>query len=398
MHNRLALVVLLTTLIQSLVTMSSVVPSAISPALARALGVQTELIGYQIAAVYGAAMISSTVGGTVVQRFGACRTSQIALSLCAAGALLAAVPSVAALAAASLLIGFGYGLTNPSSSHLLGKLVTPGNRNLVFSIKQTGVPLGGILAGLTAPALAVFAGWPWSFATTFVTLAILVVVLQPLRQSWDADRDPSVAVIRFPVADLLLVWRSAVLRRLSLAAFFFAAVQLCLTTFVVALLVEDLGFGLVAAGVVLSVIQAAGFVGRVMWGWIADRLEGFRVLTAIAIVSACGALATTMMSVTTSKVTIYTVLIAFGFAAIGWNGVYLAEVARNSPHDRIGNATGASLVFTFAGVLIGPPAFALLHGWMGSYRATMGLIATLPAAGLLLVAMARRAASERTPP
>jgi MFS family permease len=391
-RSSVGIVLFFATLAQTLVTMSAVVPSAISPALAQSLGVRTGLIGYQIAIVYGAAMVTSFVGGLWVRRWGACRISQAALALCAAGALLATISSVLALAAASVLIGLGYGMTNPSSSHLLGKLVTSGNRNLIFSIKQTGVPLGGIAAGLIAPPVAVFFGEAWPFAVTAVALVILIVLLQPLRAAWDGDRDPSVSVMRSPFGDVRSLWRTPVLRWLATAAFCFAAMQLCLTSFAVALLVEDLGFGLILAGTVLSAVQAAGFVGRVAWGWLADRLgNGLLVLQGLACVTTAGAVATSALYAGTESGVVYAVLIGFGFTAVGWNGVFLAEIARSCPPLGIGSATGAALVFTFAGVLAGPPAFTLLHGVIGSFTTTFGVMAALPAAGFVLLLLARRA-------
>ena len=47
---------------------------------------------------------------------------------------------------------------------------------------------------------------------------------------------------------------------------------------------------------------------------------------------------------------------AFGGTAIGWNGVYLAEVAREAPAGKTVEATGGALFFTFFGVLITPAA------------------------------------------
>ncbi len=395
-QSSVGVVLLFATLAQTLVTMSAVVPSAISPALAHSLGVRTGLIGYQIAIVYGAAMATSSVGGLWVRRWGACRISQVALALCAGGALLATISSVFALAAGSVLIGLGYGLTNPSSSHLLGKLVSSGNRNLIFSIKQTGVPLGGIAAGLIAPPAAVFLGEPWPFALTAGALVILIVMLQPLRAAWDGDRDPAVSIMLSPFGDVRSVWRAPPLRWLSVAALCFAAMQLCLTSFAVALLVEDLGFGLIMAGAVLSAVQAAGFVGRIAWGWFADRLgNGLLVLMGVACVTTAGAFATSALSAGVDSRAVYAILIGFGFAEIGWNGVFLAEVARGSPPLPTGSATGAALVFTFAGVLAGPPAFTLLHGVIGSFTATFALMAALPAAGFFLLLMARQAAADR---
>ena len=65
----------------------------------------------------------------------------------------------------------------------------------------------------------------------------------------------------------------------------------------------------------------------------------------------------------------------YGAVAIGWNGVYLAEVARVAKPEFAGMATGGSLFFTFAGILIGLPAFSLLVEESGSYPLGFGIIA-----------------------
>ncbi|HEX5633337.1 MAG TPA: hypothetical protein VFX50_08920, partial [Gemmatimonadales bacterium] len=52
---------------------------------------------------------------------------------------------------------------------------------------------------------------------------------------------------------------------------------------------------------------------------------------------------------------------AFGFCAMGWNGVYIAVIARQAPPGHIGIATGGSLMVTYAGSVVIPPAFAALH-------------------------------------
>jgi len=77
---------------------------------------------------------------------------------------------------------------------------------------------------------------------------------------------------------------------------------------------------------------------------------------------------------------------AFGGTAIGWNGVYLAEIARKAPPGKAGLATGGALFFTYFGVLLGPPAFAfLVEGGLG-YPAAFLLVAAPPlACGLWLL-------------
>lgn len=389
--ERPALVVGAVTGVQTLVTLSALLPSAIAPTLAAELGVDTGVIGYQIAAVYGGAMATSMVSGSAVRRIGACRVSQVALALCAVGTALAMIPWLPALALASVLIGFGYGLTNPASSHLLERFAGNRNRNLIYSIKQTGVPLGGIAAGLMGPALTVGYGWPWAFAACSVLTLVALASLQGVRRRWDADRDRVSVLARSPLTDVRLVWSLPALRRLSIAAFFFSAVQLCLVSFLVALLVDDLGFGLVQAGAVLGAVQASGAAGRVFWGWVADRVDnGPAILLAMSMVTALAALATTLLGPTVRAAFVVGVVMVFGFTAIGWNGVYLAEVARISPRDRIGSATGGSLAFTFAGVLAGPSAFALASRMVGNFTDTFALLAVVAAGGGLAVRFARR--------
>jgi predicted MFS family arabinose efflux permease len=50
----------------------------------------------------------------------------------------------------------------------------------------------------------------------------------------------------------------------------------------------------------------------------------------------------------------------FGLTASGWNGVLLAEVARNVPTVHVAAATGAVLVIMTLGLMAAPPAFAML--------------------------------------
>ena len=384
-----------TTLIQAIVTMAALLPSAVAPDLASALAVQTAFIGFQISLVYGAAMITSVIGGTLVRRWGAVRVSQVSLACCGAGMGIAPLESIAILAVASILVGFGYGLINPGSSHLLEKCATSRNRNLLFSIKQTGVPLGGIAAGLIGPSLSVAFSWTWAFAAAGAASLALAVLLQTVRHDWDADRDPLTPLGASPLQDLRLALQMPVLRNLSLSALCLAALQLCLTSFLVALLVEDLAFGLVAAGVVLSAVQGAGFAGRIFWGWVADRLsDGLGVLAGLTVLMAVGAVATASLSPDSEAALINGILIVFGFTAIGWNGVYLAEVARAAPPGRIGSATGGSLVFTFGGVLAGPSAFALVCGALGSFVTAFALLSSVAFAGLVFVMLARRAAAR----
>jgi len=386
-----AAVVAVTTIVQIVVTMCSVIPAAIAPELARAFAVPASLIGVQVSLIYLGAMATSLVSGVLIRRWGALRTSQAALVLSGVGVTLMAAPSLLVFAVGSVLTGFGYGLTNPAASHLLMRVTQPKTRNLVFSLKQTGVPLGGVAAGLAAPTLALTFGWQSALLAGVALALALIAIIQPFRRSWDRDRDPNVTLRSSPAADLTLVWRHGVLWRMSLVGFCYSAVQLSLTTFAVTMLVEDLDFGLVEAGVVLSMLQVAGAAGRLIWGGAADRFgDGNRVLMATGLIAAASAALTMLLSAGAATAVVYGVLILFGLGAIGWNGVFMAEVARLAPAGQIGSATGGVMVPTYAGVLVGPVTFAGAFAVVGAYTESFGLCAAVSLVGVALMLAARR--------
>ncbi|MFB0899022.1 MAG: MFS transporter, partial [Polaromonas sp.] len=124
-----------------------------APVAASDLAVSPTLVGLYIAISYGGALMSTLLAGAAVARFGAIRVSQISLLLCALGLLLCAVPWLPAVCMGAVLIGWGYGPITPASSHLLARTTAPHQMSLVFSIKQTGVPLGGMMAGAIVPLL-----------------------------------------------------------------------------------------------------------------------------------------------------------------------------------------------------------------------------------------------------
>lgn len=392
-----------TTAIQAMVSMALLTLPAMAPVAAQGLGVPPALVGAYVALCYLAAMLSSLIGGTLVRRLGAIRVSQLGLALCAIGLLLCAVPWLPAVALGALCIGAGYGPITPASSHLLA-LTTPAHRMaLVFSIKQTGVPAGGMMAGALVPGLSLWLGWQGTLAVVAGVCAACAVLSQPLRAALDADRQPSQALALgalFRPVGMVLGHRS--LAVLAACSFLFSAVQVSVTAYMVTYLNGSLGMTLLAAGAALSVSQLAGVVGRIAWGAVADRGLGPRnTLMLLAVLMIVGSVLTALLQPGWPTALIWAIVALLGASAIGWNGVYLATVARQAPPGQAATATGGTLMFTFMGVVLGSPAFGALAGFSGSYRLAFAALA-LPAAlalGLLLwrAMQVRREAALQAP-
>jgi MFS family permease len=369
--------VALTLAVQAVVSMSAVAIPVLTPVAAGELGVPPSYVGIFMSLLYLGATVSAPVSGYFVDRFGPIGVSQICLVLTALGLGAVSMSSVPMVVVGTLLMGIGYGPVTPASSHLLVRATPYSMMSVVFSIKQTGVPLGGALAGAIVPQLVVFFGWKMSAIWVAGLSVVLCVGLQPFRKQFDRERsNRSQFSCKIVIQAIKMTMSHSGLRQIVIASFFFSTMQLCLISFVVTYLIKDIGMTLIQAGMVLSAAQASGIIGRVVWGALADRFVKPRLMLGIlGVVMAAGALLTAAFSSQWPYSAILIVSALFGASAVGWNGVYLAEVARVATPEHAGKATGGSLFFTFCGILIGLPAFSLIIDTTGSYALGFGLAA-----------------------
>ncbi len=352
--------------VQMLGAMALLTVPVLAPAAARDVGLPAAYVGLYIALAYGASMLSSLACGDLIRRLGAIRVSQLCLLLCAGGSLLAAGGTLGFFAASALCMGMGYGPMTPASSHVLARTTSAKAMSLVFSVKQTGVPLGGAVAGALVPALVLGMGWRLALAAVAAACLLVALLAQPIRETLDADREPRRRIHFGSLAGpLRVVLGTPEVRRLAIMSLVYSSLQLCLVTYLVTYLTGSVGYSLVQAGFMMSAAQAAGVGARIGWGALADRTRNpVGVLAFIGCGMAVGALATGAFERTSPPLLVAAVCAWFGATAISWNGVYLAEVARRAPQGRAVEATGGSLAFTYFGVLVSPPLFGLAaeHG------------------------------------
>ena len=369
MNNWLPL--LATLFIQAMVAMALLTLPVMAPVAAQALSVSPAMVGFYVSITYLGAMFASLTSGNTVSRFGPIRVSQLGLLLCALGLCLCATPWLPVIAIGALLIGLGYGPITPASSQILARTTPADRMALVFSIKQTGVPLGAMMAGAIVPSLMLALNWQWTMVMVAIACVLSALLAQPLRQELDELRQANLPFqMSALTSPIRMVLGHRPLATMAACSFMFSMVQMSLTTYLVTYLHDDLSYGLVSAGLLLSVTQMGGMGGRILWGFVADKWLGAqKTLALLAALMALCSLTTALFLPVLPLWGIWMVLIVYGASAIGWNGVYLSEVARQAPEGKASVATGGTLTFTFLGVVIGPPIFGALSTAFGSYRA-----------------------------
>lgn len=370
---------LATTAIQIATAAAALTLPSIAPLVAADLGQPASNVGTYIALLYIGAAVSAVVGGALLRRLGAIRVSQLGLALCALGLIAGLAPLVWVVALGALILGLGYGPITPASSDVLARTTPPDKMGLVFSIKQTGVPAGTALAGIVVPPLAVWLGWHWAVLVMVAACLLVVASAQAVRQPLDAQRDRDAAISLAGVAVALrLVVRTPALRLMALVSFVYNGMQMCVSTFIVVYLTEAIGLPLVVAGLGLTAANSAGVVGRIVWGVVADRVGSSRLtLAALGALMSLGALTVAAFTPAWPVWVMLLVCALLGGTAIGWNGVYLAQVARSAPSGQAGVATGGCLFFTFVGAVLSPFFFGVLVRASGSYATSFCVAAAV---------------------
>ena len=392
--------VAVTLAVQALTSMALAVPAVLAPVAAGDFGRAPTAVGQWVGFSYMVAMFAGLASGTLVGRHGPVRVLQVAVLGVALGLAVGAGTHLALLLVCGALLGAAHGLVNPASSAILAVAAPARVRSMIFSIKQTGVPLGGAVAGMLVPVMLLWTSWQYAVLALALFAAAFIAVLVPFRRIYDNDLRPGERLhLRRFAAPVAEVWENRPILELALVSGVYSAVQISFITYLVSYLKLELAYSLVAAGLMFSAAQIAGVLGRVLWGATADRvLEPRRVLAMLGLTMALCGVAAALFTARWPFLAVLAVCVLYGATAVGWNGVFLAEVARLAPEGRVAIVTGGTQFFTFAGVLIGPPVFGAIAAGTGSYSTGFFLIAAVPlVASIGLLASGGRSSVGRRP-
>jgi predicted MFS family arabinose efflux permease len=253
-----------------------------------------------------------------------------------------------------------------------------------MGIKQTGVPLGGLLAAGTV-LLGAMLGWQTALmvlagVSLIATLPCMMIAgaLQPRRAA---------ATTFFSVWPTLLANRN--LGAISLATAGFNICQASYFGFLTLFMKDAVGVSHTLAGLSLGLSQAAAAGGRVAWGVIGDRAFSGRRKSLYAYLGASASLLFGLLACSRHGWTAFAIVgaVALGLTVGSYAAIVQTMVVEAVPPDQAGTASGYYLFLISLGNMLGPLLFGMLVDLTGSYNigwaflAVMGTLAT----GVLLV-------------
>jgi MFS family permease len=371
-----------TLIVQTVSSFSNLAIPLLGPPLMARAGLPPESIGLVSAMTSAGICWCLACGGPMLAHHGPIRTLQLGLACMALGMLVLSQPLGLLGLLGALAIGFGVGPNTPAGSQILIRTAPARHRTLIFSIKQAGVPLGGALAGLVLAPLVVARGLPAALWAVIAVTLCTILVVQPFRQRLDREngaRQPNWA--RSLLSPALLLRSVSTLRAhpalplLTALGTSFSVMQACLMTFTATYAMTRHGASLAEAGRIVALMQGASMLGRIVMGWVADRIgHALRHLAWQALASAM-AVGLLVLAGGYAPWAFYSAAALVGFIAIGWNGVHIAELARVAPLHLVSEVTSAASLFGFAGSICGPLVFTLLVSLSESYALAFLLVA-----------------------
>ena len=264
-------------------------------------------------------------------------------------------------------------------------------RDIAMGIRQAAVPLGGMAAAGVLPLVAEAAGWRTAFAVAGAfavhgaAVALATAGLGPrLRRSERRPRPSTRGILTWDVR-LWTFWATIMVGSQYVVLTFFA------------IDVEDRAeVSQKTAALLLLVFQAGGIVGRLAWGWAADRMPRARArrlpvgMTALSRRDRGAARGGTGHGLA-------------GFAALGlllgvsvnsWQGIWMTRLTEMAGVENAGTATGVCLSFMALGWIVMTPSLGAVADATGGHAAMWGALAGLIALAGAAVLAIRETASE----
>jgi len=344
---------------------------AMAPVIQPALGLNVAEFGL-LATAYSLGQATGSVpAGITVDRVGIGRTLVGAMAGIACGSTLLAIAETLPISMLGMyFMGCGYCFTNPSTAKGVLEWFPQRRRATAMGAKQTGVPIGGVLAAGNG-----------ALATTVVFGLCCLALIE--RRSGPSERRPGF------FSGFRDVFRDLNYGRFVLANFLYNFGQNNFFAFLTLFVTSAARGSQEFAGLCLGVTQATSAISRFGWGVVSDTVLGGRRKRLVVGIGAVSALLLAAMVFVSPGWGTYLVLllaVGLGITIASYAGL-MQTISVEAVEPRLaGSAVGYNMIGTHRGAIIGPPIFGALVDATGGYTGSWLLTAAVVGCGVLLLA------------
>ena len=284
-------------------------------------------------------------------------------------------------------------------------------RGRAIALSHLGHGIAKVTISLVVAWLLTFVGWRqvWTlFGVLVVVLAVIPVAIFMRRSPEDMGLHPDGAAADEPLdapgrtrergashrepREPEIPWTRKEVRRTStfwLIVLVFGMVDVGVTglNLHVVSYVSDLGFTLVQAAFVMTVIAGTQTASGLLWGFAGERISVRKIISFLFLVEAAG------LYVAANTEDLRIIYLGFFFYGLGLGGVQvLEEVMWANYFGRVslGTVRGASLQIVLLCGVCGPPFFGFVNDYTGSYTISFYMFMTMLLVSSMLTLTIRR--------
>lgn len=330
--------------------------------------------------------------GWIVDRFGPRRLMMAGIVM-AGGALigLAHMTTLWMFYLFYIFNAVGYVCGGPLPNQVLLSRWFDKARGKAMGFAYLGIGIGGYLVLKLSPKLVEAFGWRGALQCLGVLIILLALPLAYfVRDEPDADGAtgiPGAPAARPPVAPLGGVFRSPAFYLLALGSMCSIGAVGGTNQHLKLFLSLDLQFSQTAAASITSTVLACSIVGRLLMGWLADRIPRKHVMVIIYLLIAASI---PLLFVADRPGALYAFAIVFG---LGLGGEYLIiplMAAELFGVRVLGRLMGVILTADGVAEATAPMLIGYLRDTTGSYRVGFGVLIAIALAGTVAIAFLPR--------
>jgi predicted MFS family arabinose efflux permease len=279
---------------------------------------------------------------------------------------------------AAVLAGLAQSSANPATNALIAGIVPPSQRGIVLAIKQSGVQISQFLAGVALPSLAVLWGWrPAVLSLSLVPVLGILITYHCVPKSKQMRRSER---LKAPALHSVVIWLIPYAFLMGIAI---QATNVYLPLYANA----ELGLSVRRAGFLVAVLGGVGFLARLAWGVVVNRITEIRKALVWLAVAASVSVVSFRGAAMVGEWLLWVGVVTFSVSALAANVLIVILIVRTVPMAEVGRSTGYVWMGLFCGFMLGPISFGILVDTQGGYGAGWSALGSITLALVILVAV-----------
>ena len=352
MNLRTPLAVL--TLAHAVGTVSIALVMALAPSIQTDMQLSPTQFGMLVACYYAGQIVLTLPAGWLVDRIGIRQTLVLASVIVSIALPLLAQAREGLLgpAATLVLLGLSSALMNPATSKGVLDWISPERRAMAMGIKQTVVPIGGVLAAIFVVGVS---GRDWRIAlyaaTTVAVVGVIGAALLPRKARVPVRTNP-----RRMRLDLGELFRNRRLFLVGACNAIYNIGQVGLWAHVTVFLRDTQNASPVVAGACFGALHASSAVGRIAWGCVSDRSGPAYRWHSVAGIGAVAAVGFVVLALPINLVAAIGVIVLLGLTIGGYPGLLQTIAVESVAAPIAASAIGYNMLMVLLAAMIAPIA------------------------------------------